>query len=263
MQPLRLAKSVAKKTLFREGSVRTVLWGPCRGIRYRIFAEYGWSYMYGGWERNLVRIMRQRVRPGSTVYDLGANYGMHTLLFARLVGLSGRVYAFEPHPDVFAALQEQLALNGLRTVVPICQAVSESTGLAFFDQTDHRSHGHLTAATSAALRVHTTTLDDFVYRHHAKPPDFIKIDIEGSAGGALRGALRLLREHRPTLAIELHDPAEDTAVGTLLASLDYVAFRVTATGLQRVEQMESGWPTPTGMWGTVLALPLESGPECN
>jgi FkbM family methyltransferase len=262
MQPLSLAKSVAKRTVFREGSIRRVLWGPCRGMRYRIFPEYGWSYMYGGWERNLVGIMRQRVQPGSTVYDLGANYGMHTLLFARLVGLSGRVYAFEPHPEVFAALQEQLTLNGLQTVVPICQAVSESTGLGFFDQTDRRSNGHLTVSTSSALRVQTTTLDEFVYRHQAKPPDFIKIDIEGSAGAALRGALRLLREHRPTVVVELHDPFEDTAVGTLLASLEYMAFRVTGNGLQRVQEMQSGWPTLTGMWGTVLALPPGSGQQC-
>jgi FkbM family methyltransferase len=261
MQPVRLAKSFAKKTLFREGSIRRVLWGPCRGLRYRIFPGYGWSYIYGGSERNLVRVMKQFVHTGSTVYDLGANYGMHTLLFARLVGLPGRVYAFEPHPQVFAALQEHVALNGLQRVVPIRKAVCGITGLAFFDPTDCRSQGRLTGSTSAPLRVQTTTLDDFVYRHHAKPPDFMKIDIEGSAGAALRGALRTLCEHRPTIVVELHDPSEDTAVGTLLANLEYIAFRVTEFGLQPVADMHKGWPIPTGMWGTVVAVPTGARPH--
>jgi FkbM family methyltransferase len=259
VQPVSLAKSLVKKTLFPEGSVRTVLWGPCRGLRYRVFPEYGWAYLYGGWERNLVRIIGRHVRPGSVVYDVGANYGMHTLLFARLVGPSGRVYAFEPHPQVFSSLKEQISLNAFRTVWPVCEAVCDSTGLAFFDETDHRSHGHLTGSVEGCLQVRTTTLDEFVQRRDVVPPDFIKIDIEGGAGSALQGAARTLRACRPTIAIELHDPAEDESVGALLTELKYVAFRLQEKGDPlRVEDMHSGWPTLNGIWGTVLALPEES-----
>src|SRR2546427_2989135 len=155
MQVIDLAKSLIKNTLFPQGSVRAVLLGPCRGIRYRVFPGYGWAYIYGGWERRLVRRMTGLISPGSTVYDVGANYGMHTLLFARLVGPSGRVYAFEPHPGVFSCLKEQLDLNGFRTVVPVCKAVCEESGTGFFDETEQRSTGHLTDPARGQLRVQT------------------------------------------------------------------------------------------------------------
>src|SRR5437870_1870688 len=120
-----MIKNIIKRVFFPEGSIRRVLWGPGRGLRYRVFPGYGWAYIYGGWEPKLVHVMSRHISLGATVYDLGANYGMHTLLFARLVGESGRVYAFEPHPGVFASLNEQLTLNDLRTVVAVPEAVCE------------------------------------------------------------------------------------------------------------------------------------------
>ena len=253
MQVIDLAKSLIKNTLFPEGSVRTVLLGPCRGIRYRVFPGYGRAYIYGGWERSLVRLMTSLISPGSTVYDVGANYGMHTLLFARLVGASGRVYAFEPHPGVFSCLKEQLELNGFRTVVPLCKAVCERSGTSFFDEADERSCGHLIDSAEGRLSVQTTSLDDLVFGGLAAPPHFIKIDIEGAESRALQGALNALRQYQPTLVIELHNPSEDRAVGDILSSLNYAAFRVHEGS--RVQDMRSGWPDLNGMWGTILAVP--------
>jgi FkbM family methyltransferase len=258
-QLVKSAKRVVQQTFFPEGSIRTVLFGPCRGLRYRIFPDYGWSYLCGGWERHLVRVMARLISPGATVYDLGANYGMHALLFARLVGPYGRVYAFEPHPDVFCCLREQLDLNDFRTVVPICEAISENTGSAWFEETNQRSSGHLIDSADGRLRVQTTTLDDFVFARKAVPPEFIKIDIQGAESRALRGALNTLRQYHPTLVIELHNPAEDRAVGDILASLHYRAFRVHDGS--RVQNMRSGWPDLNGIWGTVLAVPETSSDD--
>jgi hypothetical protein len=74
---------IARGTVFPVGAVRTVFAGPCRGMRYRIFPGYGHSYLYGGWERKSMDVMVHYVKPGSVAYDLGANYGMHTLLLAK------------------------------------------------------------------------------------------------------------------------------------------------------------------------------------
>jgi FkbM family methyltransferase len=252
-----MIKNIIKRVFFPEGSIRRVLWGPGRGLRYRVFPGYGWAYIYGGWEPELVHVMSLHISLGATVYDLGANYGMHTLLFARLVGESGRVYAFEPHPGVFASLNEQLTLNDLRTVVSVPEAVCERTGTAFFDEAAERACGHLANDTSRRhLEVRTTTLDDFVFERSAKPPDFIKIDIEGAESSALRGAMKTIRRYRPTMVIELHNPIEDNAVGEILASLSYTALRIHDGS--KVTNMHSGWPDANGMWGTVLALPNES-----
>ena len=255
--------TVARKTFFPVGSVHQVLWGPCRGIRYRIFPGYGHAYLFGGWERKSVAQMVRYVKPGTVAYDLGANYGMHTLLLARLVGPAGRVYAFEPNPEICAALEEQLALNGFTMVQVIPKAVCDQAGDAWFDSGGSAT-GHLvsaTATTSATIsattyRVETISLDEFVLERKNPPPGFIKIDIEGAESAALRGAREMIARYRPVLLIELHNPAEDQAVGVFLKRLGYRALRLETN--RPVENMESGWPDRAGMWGTVVALPSAS-----
>jgi FkbM family methyltransferase len=263
MRVSRLIRSalgtVARNTLFPVGSVHQVLWGPCRGMRYRIFSGYGHAYLFGGWERKAMALMMRYVKPESVAYDLGANYGMHTLLLARLVGPSGRVYAFEPNPEIRAALEEHLALNSLTMVQVIPKAVCDQAGTAVFDSGGSAT-GHLVTATAVATgttyEVHTISLDEFVLQQQNAPPGFIKIDIEGAESAALRGASEVIARYRPVLLIELHNPVEDRAVGAFLKRLGYGAVRMENG--KPVENMESGWPDRTGMWGTVLALPSVS-----
>src|SRR5438094_662911 len=104
-------KHLAVRTILREGTIRYVLRGRCRGLRYRIFAGYGLSPILGGWEPDAQRLMADHIRAFSVVYDIGANYGMHTLLMARLAQGDGHVYAFEPVPEIFGHLRENIALN--------------------------------------------------------------------------------------------------------------------------------------------------------
>jgi len=250
------AKTAGKKTLFREGSVRTVIWGPCRGLRYKIFPGYGWAYLYGGWERTLIRVMRNIIKPGFVVYDLGANYGMHTLLFAREVGQSGHVYAFEPNPEIFAALQENLRLNSMQSVTPVPKAVSFQAGEASFEIGHHRGAGHLTHSGPGTYKVSVTSIDEFVFDQHALPPSFLKIDVEGGESAVLKGALRTLEQYRPRMVIELHNPDQDRAVGAILKAMKYRAFRIEDGS--EVEDLESGWPDPKGVFGTVSCIPAEA-----
>jgi len=226
-------------------------------MRYRIFPGFGHSYLYGGWEPKSMKLMAQHVRPGSVAYDLGANYGMHTLLLARLVGPAGRVYAFEPNPEVLSALEEHVALNHFTAVTTVQRAVSDGVGKAVFDRAHHRGAGHLVSSTTVisglTFDVETTTLDKFVFTDGNAPPNFVKIDIEGAESATLRGGLQVLARYRPVLLVELHNPTEDRAVGHILKNLGYRATRVDSG--EPVENMESGWPDLSGMWGTVLALP--------
>jgi FkbM family methyltransferase len=227
-------------------------------MRYRIFPGYGHAYLYGGWERKSMDLMARYVLPGTTAYDLGANYGMHSLLLAKLVGPSGRVYAFEPHPEVRAALEEQLALNRLDRVETVPLAISDTVGVGQFDSAHHRGAGHLVPENTnqsgaTTFEVATSTLDTFVFEGGNKVPDFIKIDIEGAESAALRGGREVITKHRPILLIELHNPHEDRAVGRFLREMGYGASRVE-TG-ETVKNMETGWPDRDGMWGSVIALP--------
>jgi hypothetical protein len=58
--------------------------------------------------------IQRSVRAGMTVFDIGANIGYLSLLMSRLVGISGRVYAFEPDADNYASLKRAVEDNQIR-----------------------------------------------------------------------------------------------------------------------------------------------------
>jgi FkbM family methyltransferase len=215
----------------------------------------GLSPIYGGWEEEAQNLMLKHIKPGDVVYDLGANYGIHALLFARLVGVEGHVYAFEPIPEILADLRANVALNNFKQVTALEAAVCEDAGTASFSRGHHVGAGHLAPANSDQndlLKVETLALDDFVFTKKNRPPNFIKIDIEGGEGSALRSGLRVLKEHRPVLLVDLHTPEQDLAVAEVLRQCNYEAYH-TEDGT-KVENLSLGWPAPDGLWGQIIAF---------
>ena len=247
-------KRLLYRTVYRVGAARTVLFGPCRGLKYHIFEGYSLAYLYGGREREEMQVMIEHVNPGSVVYDLGANYGMHTLLLARLAGPKGRVLAFEPSPDIHQWLRKNVDLNGFQQVSCVQRAVSDANGRVSFDLGAGTAVGHISPCPTG-FEVETVTIDSLV-DSGSPVPDFIKIDIEGGESSALRGALNVLTARRPTLLIELHTPEQDVAVGAILRDLSYKVERLRPR--EEVERLDLGWPHKNGMWGTVLATARRS-----
>jgi FkbM family methyltransferase len=254
---LRTARPILSRTFYRPGTVRSIVSGPGRGLRYRIFPGYGLSPLYGGWEADAQREMQKCIKPGDVVYDIGANYGIHTLLLARLVGSAGWVYSFEPMPSIYNQLCENVAFNRFLNVTTLPVAVADSTGNALFQAGHHEGAGHLLtsgAETSiATVVVPTTTIDDLVFTKGYCPPQFIKLDVEGAESRVLAAAWQTLVTHRPVLLIELHTPEQDIAVGRILIEAGYIAYRIS-DGL-KVRDLSKGWPNPEGLWGQFVAYP--------
>jgi hypothetical protein len=71
---------------------------------------------YGEFSYGEVKIFDHFISEGQVVIDCGANIGAHTLFFARKVGLTGKVYAFEPQRIVFQTLAANMALNSVSNV---------------------------------------------------------------------------------------------------------------------------------------------------
>ncbi len=252
----RFLKRFVSGTWYRPGVVRKILAGPCKGLRYRIFPEYGLSPILGGWEADAQALMVKYIGPEWVVYDIGANYGIHTLLMARLA-YSGCVYAFEPIPQILSALRENVSLNRFDNVICVPLAISDRVGSCSFVAGHHRGAGHLidnSVVEENAITVKTITLDKFVFDEGHDKPNLIKIDVEGAESRVLLGAAQILREARPILLVDLHTPDQDVAVGQILQKNNYSAYRVP--GGERVQNLEKGWPHLTGLWGQFIALPL-------
>ena len=87
----------------------------------------------GTHEPDLQKGLPKFIKPGMTVFDVGANIGFFALAAANLVGENGKVVAFEPNPSVVARLKENVALNGLADRVKIEQsAAGDFDGTAEF-----------------------------------------------------------------------------------------------------------------------------------
>ena len=255
-------KRTVRELLFPLGSQATIKVGPLRGCRYVVTEQSGWSPILGRWEPEAQRMYSQLVSPNEVVWDLGANTGIHALLFSRLVGPGGKVVAFEPMRINVQQILKTCELNDSTNVQIVEKAVSDTTEPASFHTGRHDKQGSLVGIGSedgGVVEVECTTLDRAF--DSSAPVDFVKIDIEGAESRALRGFSRV-GEVLPTFAIDLHTPSEDIAIGRWLKKNGYRAFRLVdgtarANGVSGVVEpipnLEQGWPVRNGVWGTVIA----------
>lgn len=149
------------------------------------------------------------ISPGDVIADVGSYRGTYAIVAAALAGPQGKVFAFEPtasNRDIIAA---NVARNrfGDRVVIEGA-AVSDQTGTARFFAWGDATTNSLAAVQSAAVAtdVRTVALDD--YFAGRRPPDVVKIDIEGAELLALRGAQAILSGEARILC-ELHPYAWD------------------------------------------------------
>ena len=226
----------------REPHVRAISSGLGRGLRLRVLPDTPKSYWLGTHELQMQAAIREHVRAGMTVYDCGANVGYFSIILARLVGPTGRVYAFEPSPASLKSLRAARELNSLSHLTVVAEGVWDARETLRFRRgeagasqvTDHvegifgEAKERADSAPESHIKIEVNSLDNFVYEEGNPPPDFIKLDAEGAEGRAMAGARRVLTESRPGLLLEIHgEPGHE--VWAILKELNYTAVNI-ATG---------------------------------
>jgi FkbM family methyltransferase len=226
-----------------------------RGMRFRCSESTGFAALYSGNERASQRAFKRVVRPGDNVIDAGANWGLHTLYLARLVGLTGSVHAFEPHPLVFEELQWHVRNNSLHQVRLHQRALLDTSGTAAFVLSHNTKASHIAGVDEPGspqerVSVPYDSLDSMVEAEGLESVRLIKIDVEGAESSVLRGAAKTIARFHPDLVIELHSPTQDLEVAGMLTRWDYTLSRVDGPTLLYVDR---SWPEVHGVWGTVHA----------
>jgi FkbM family methyltransferase len=172
-------------------------------------------YWYGeqGWEPELLPWWRRFCRRSRSVLELGANVGYFTVQAARAAP-GVRYVAVEPHPFSLEICRANLALNGVHSVKLIGAAAvadpqtSSVRLLVPADQLATPTVAFLPSGTelpAGMTRGVTTALDVPAHdvRELLRGADLVKLDVEGQEHALLAAGLDLLREHRPTLVVEV------------------------------------------------------------
>lgn len=198
------------------------------------------------YEESTTRLFEQLVKAGMVVIDAGAHVGYFTLIAARQVGPTGKVYAFEPEPETYGLLLKNIELNGYRNVVAVQNAVSSKKGSArlfkgILDSGTHSlyNQGEMRGASTV---LKTTSLDEFIEEQGWPQVGLIKLDIEGSEWDALDGVKRLLNRNRHVKLIVEFAPSMLQAAGiepqqflSKLSALNLEVHVISDRGLLRLE----------------------------
>ena len=179
------------------------------------------------------------LREGSVLWDIGANIGLYSLLAARR-GLD--VLAFEPSSASFAALARNAEINGLDDrIAAYCLAFAEETALVTLHMASsaagHSMHSIEARDGSVRQAVPGFAVDDFIAHVAARPPDAIKLDVDGVEPAILRGAQATLRAHVREVLVEI-DGANAAAGGNgipeILAECGFAERALPGAGRNRL-----------------------------
>jgi FkbM family methyltransferase len=166
----------------------------------------------GNYEGDHTSALRRFVKPGAVVYDIGSHAGFYTLALSRLVGNSGRVFAFEPSARSVYFLRRHLELNSRRNVTVVQSAIGNGSGLISFD-------GFRQTSEKAYL-IPSMSLDQFIAAGFPSP-SFIKMDIEGAEIHALKGAVEALSQIKATWMLATHSEDLRLQCRALMAMYGY------------------------------------------
>jgi FkbM family methyltransferase len=175
---------------------------PLRATKMQ--ARFLWRALKARWrdQRAELSIIRNHVRPGDIVCDVGAHKGSYTYWLSRWVEDSGRVLAFEPQPSLAAYLRE---VAPSRNVIIEQKALwSEAGTLDLFVPKPNSPGASLVTTADAPggtrFQVPVVALDQ--YLPHESRVALMKVDAEGAELAIFRGARRILDESRPMLVFE-------------------------------------------------------------
>lgn len=234
MKVYGIMRNIYIKTLRRNKFVHQGLYAVARGIFFPAWESIlafrthpddplavRFSMLSGEYEKETVELIRHLVKPGMTALDIGAHIGYYTRILAKLVGISGKVVAFEPHPETFRLLTRNTArfrnVNALNVAAADEEAIltlydgqleTGMSGLCDLDEyrqwtsslstefTPRAKQGHPIQSFAVKARLVDQCLQDL----GITSVDFIKMDIEGAEMKALKGMNKLIGSS-PNLAM--------------------------------------------------------------
>lgn len=157
-------------------------------------------------EKNDFPMMLKLIDENTSFYDVGANIGWISLNVSKLKKRV-KVYAFEPIPETFNALKENIIINEAVNVKSFNFGFSDEEKETIFYFNPEESVSASEANISKGKRVRKIRcklkkMDNFTNKKNLKV-DFIKCDVEGAEIFVIKGGLETIRKYKPVIFLEM------------------------------------------------------------
>jgi|HubBroStandDraft_4_1064222.scaffolds.fasta_scaffold108375_2 FkbM family methyltransferase len=204
------------------------------GIQRDVFLER--------YEREETALVRRVLQPGMTVIDAGANIGYYTALAASIVGVRGKVFAFEPSPYAYGRLAEWIKENGVRQVSAFNMGLGDHDGTLdlYVPPESYGNHDPSVVEYCSGMNritVPIRRLESVIEEFDLLCVDFMKVDVEGYEPMLLRGCERFLRSGKVRyLLCEFNDKllsmagSSSNELETYLVNLGFRVIEVKRSG---------------------------------
>jgi FkbM family methyltransferase len=219
--------------------IRDKRYGKLRILDIREWSDRSFYFLGRWYDLETQLALDLILKPGDTVVDVGANYGHFSLSAAANVGETGKVFAFEPNPVVFARLRTHIALNKLDSVhvqnVGLADVERElelnvpqiNSGEASFAETGYEDAEVVTCPVLIGDNVIGDT-----------ETTLIKIDVEGFEMRVLKGLEKTIARDKPWIITEVvpgHLARDDQTPADLDEFLKPMGYVPKLLGLTRVK----------------------------
>ena len=151
--------------------------------------------------------------PTRDAIDVGANVGLYSILFSKLIYKDYKVLCIEPSPTAIKYLRKNIERNnsvnciiyeGVATNAKGFYKFNVIPGMEEYSSLRNISHYATKGKKYESFDVSGDTIDNLVYIHNLNP-GFVKIDTEGAEYLVFSGAMNTIKKYRPIILSELSD----------------------------------------------------------
>ena len=163
------------------------------------------------------------------IIDIGAAIGEYSLYAANKYPNS-KIYSFEPFPESFDLLKENIKLNNYNNqIFPFNIAVSDNSkgevlSISKFGNQDNSTHNPVNGSYKSSIKTSSTTINEIILKNNLDEVEILKLDCEGAEWKILFCSDTILNRIR-FITLELHN-YEDYKPKDLVAFLEKNNFKV-------------------------------------
>lgn len=165
---------------------------------------------YDFYEPTITKIFEKNLKKGDVVIDVGGNIGYYSLLSAKIVGPTGRVYSFEPMSLANERFKKNIQFNGFNNIILEKKGVSnrpEKKRIFFENEYIVGKHAEQTKENSE--QIDFVSIDSYVKDKKIDRIDFLKIDTDGYDFKVLKGAINSIQKFYPKVITAEISPNDD------------------------------------------------------